>query len=70
VGSQGSRSGGEAAPKWSQLERQLILRPAAITHRDIAAWALLIASGLALDGGPGCINQRRFLEPFSQRRLT
>jgi hypothetical protein len=30
-------------------------RPAAITNRDIAASALLIASGLALGGGPGCV---------------
>src|SRR6202049_5086234 len=30
-------------------------RPAAITHRDIAASALLIASRLRADGGPGCV---------------
>jgi hypothetical protein len=36
-----------AASKWSQLERQNF-RPAAITNRDIATSALLIASMLAL----------------------
>ena len=30
-------------------------RPAAITHRDIAASALLIVSRLALTGGRGCV---------------
>src|ERR1700716_414937 len=35
---------GYAAFKRSQLERQLILGPAAITNRDIAASPLLIAS--------------------------
>jgi hypothetical protein len=34
-------------------------RPAAITHRDIAASALLIASRLALDGGRGCVLARK-----------
>jgi hypothetical protein len=39
---------GYAASKWSQLERRLNFRPAAITYRDIAPSALPIASRLAL----------------------
>src|ERR1700730_16422230 len=50
VGSPGSRSAGEATPHPSGVNWNDNFGPAAITHRDIAASALLIASTLALTG--------------------
>ena len=59
VGSPGSRSGGEATshPRES-IATTINFRPAAITNRDIAAPALLIASRLALTAALDALEQR------------
>src|SRR3981189_1466810 len=52
---------GYAASKWSQLETTINFRPAAITDRDIAASALLIASRLALTAALDALERRLVL---------